>query len=122
MTNDAELISLSAQYCHRFDDGEIDALLALFEADATVEFGGQLATGHDQLATFFTAIRAATTGGRHLCVNHEIAVDGETATGISDFMVVRADGKPPVIGRYDDTYRNGGDRWRFTTRVITVLA
>jgi hypothetical protein len=86
MTNDAELIALSAHYCHRFDDGEIDALLALFEADATVEF------------------------------------DGETATGRSDFMVARADGKPPVIGRYDDTYRNSGDRRRFTTRVITVLA
>jgi hypothetical protein len=122
MTDDAALSKLSAQYCHRFDDGDIDSLLQLFEADATVEFGGKRSTGHDQLATFFAVISAATKGGRHLCVNHELSIEADSATGISDFMVARADGKPPVLGRYDDTYRKSAGRWLFVSRVITPQA
>lgn len=118
MTDDAALAKLTAQYCHRFDDGAMDALLDLFTPDATVEFGGQRPTGHQELAAFFTAIAAATAGGRHLCMNHEFDIDGETAGGVVDFLLMRANGEPPMVGRYHDTYRRADGRWRFATRTI----
>jgi uncharacterized protein (TIGR02246 family) len=118
MSDTAALTTLTAQYCHRFDDGDLEALLDLFDEDATVEFAGQSPTGREQLSTFVAAIAARTKGGRHLCVNHEFAVEGQTARGISDFMLAYVDDRPTVIGRYHDTYRKTDGRWRFASRRI----
>jgi hypothetical protein len=115
---DAELTKLTAQYCHRFDDGEIDALVGLFDADATVEFAGRQSTGHQELAAFFRKIQAATAGGRHLCVNPEFDIYGRSATGVLDFLLMRSNGDPPMLGRYHDSYRRTDGRWLFASRTI----
>ncbi|MBO0676608.1 nuclear transport factor 2 family protein [Mycolicibacterium sp. S2-37] len=120
MSDPADLTTLTAQYCHRFDDGQIDDLLDLFEPDATVDLGGRVSTGHEQLAGFFHGIRKATIGGRHLCVNPEFQVDGDSATGVLDFLLVRVNGDPPTVGRYHDTYRRRDGRWRFAVRQIVT--
>jgi hypothetical protein len=113
-----ELIRLNAQYCHRIDDGELDALLELFDADATIDFAGRRSTGHDQLRQFFTGIQAATAGGRHLCANFDFDVHGTSATGVLDFLLMRTNGDPPMLGRYQDAYRNSDGRWSFASRTI----
>jgi hypothetical protein len=113
-----ELITLAAQYCHRFDDGEFEDLLALFSPEATIELGGQAATGHAALREFFAAVKASVGNGRHLCVNPEFHVDDDSATGLLDFLLTKPDGAPPMVGRYHDQYRKTGGRWQFTTRRI----
>ena len=118
MSDATDLTTLTAQYCHRFDDGEIDELLDLFEADATVDFAGRASTGREQLAAFFEKIGKATAGGRHLCVNPEFHIEGDSATGVLDFLLIRVNGDPPMVGRYHDTYRRRDGRWRFDVRQI----
>ena len=118
MTDIDDLTTLAAQYCHRFDDGEFDALLALFTFEATIELGGQASTGHAALREFFTAVKASVGNGRHLCVNPEFHVDGDTATGLLDFLLTKPDGAPPMVGRYRDEYQKNDGHWQFAVRRI----
>ncbi|KAA0112170.1 nuclear transport factor 2 family protein [Mycolicibacterium sp. P1-5] len=118
MTDFDQLTMLAAQYCHRFDDAEFDDLLALFTAEATIELGGQASTGHAALREFFTAVKASVGIGRHLCVNPEFTVDGDTATGLLDFLLTKPDGTPPMVGRYHDAYQKSDGRWQFAVRRI----
>jgi hypothetical protein len=118
MPDTAALTTLTAQYCHRLDDGQFDALLDLFGSDATIEFRGEAPCGREELSGFFTTIATATNGARHLCVNPEFTVNNASATGVMDFMLAYVDGKPPMLGRYHDTYRKTDGRWLFATRRI----
>ena len=56
--------------------------------------------------------------GRHLCTNSVFAVEGDTATGLSDHLFVGLDADPPQLGRYEDTYRREDGRWRIAARRI----
>jgi hypothetical protein len=59
--------------------------------------------------------------GRHLCTNAVFQVDGDTASGLSDFLFVGLDADAPQVGRYADSYRREDGRWRIAAR-RTLLA
>ena len=56
----------------------------------------------------------------HLVGNSIIEVDGDTATGLSTFVVLRRrEGDEPevqLLGEYDDTFVREDGRWRFQVR------
>lgn len=117
MTDTTELSTVVAEYCHRLDDGRFDELLDLFSSNASVEFMGRSFEG-EKIGRFFTKIREARAG-RHLCANSVFTVDGDSATGLSDYLFVGiADGDPPQAGRYEDRYTREGGHWRIASRRI----
>ena len=113
---------LMADYCHRVDDGDIEAWLELFDGDAEVQFGRRVHTGHAEIRTWIEETRAAATAPtRHHISNAAIDVDGDTATSVSDWILVAAPSNVVACGRYDDAFTRAGGTWRIARRGITML-
>jgi ketosteroid isomerase-like protein len=111
-----------AEYCHRVDDGELAALVALFTPDGELHFGRLTLQGPDALMEFFTKRQGRPEQrGRHLTVNVVVDVEGDAARAVSDYvhLMVRDGAPTPALaGRYRDELVRDGDRWRFRRRVI----
>ena len=54
--------------------------------------------------------------GRHLLSEPLITVDGATATATTDYAFVAKNLTVMSAGRYHDTLRHDGDRWRIASR------
>ncbi len=120
---------LVARYNANGDGGRFDPMLELFADEAVLEVPGQVCRGHDQIRRFFEGV-AANTGGdgaraafiRHFTATHQIDVQGpDEATGRSYYAVLTDRGLDHW-GRYLDTYRRIGGRWRFWHRKVTTDA
>jgi 3-phenylpropionate/cinnamic acid dioxygenase small subunit len=112
-----------AAYCHALDDGRTDDVVALFCADAKIDFEGQgVFEGID-------AIRAAYAGWaprgpqRHLVLNtHVTEREDGRLHAVSD-LVFLAKGESRwavhMVGRYDDVLRRDDGVWRIHRRRAT---
>ncbi|MEE4146255.1 MAG: nuclear transport factor 2 family protein [Halieaceae bacterium] len=123
--------NLIYRYAHHIDDGDLEAVAAMFEAGRIVAVDGQ---GRDTnivgagavLALYrsFTRIYDdnATPHTLHMTSNVLVEVEGDSATAKSYAMVFQAlDTFPlqPVIGvRYRDEFVRAGAGWRFAERRI----
>ena len=105
----AAIMNLTARHNRCYSDGDRAGWIATFRhSGATFTRGGEV----------FTDLRAAFDGGagvRLVAVDHEIAVDGITATQ-SCVAVLYAAATIRATGTYRDTliYERGG--WYFTSR------
>jgi uncharacterized protein (TIGR02246 family) len=114
------------RYMRYNDDGNADAIIELFDADATFQFFGRVIKGRDAIYDFFVTALGTTRqrwtdeGGLfvqprsiHLTANPVIDIDGDHATAESDFLVVdrNDDGRSVVswVGRFRDRFRRVGD-------------
>jgi ketosteroid isomerase-like protein len=111
-----------ATYCHRCDDGDLDAVVELFTSDGVFSSGDVVARGRAALRDFFDARQGrAEQRGRHLTVNSAVHVDGDHATAVSDFVFLRrVDGAavPAIVGRYHDALVHDAGVWRFAQRDV----
>ncbi|CAO5188446.1 Ketosteroid isomerase homolog [Frankia sp. AiPs1] len=112
-----------AQYCHLCDDGRLTELVELFTPDGVFTFGTEH-RGSVAMAAFFDDTQGdPRKRGRHLTVNTDVDVDGDTARAVSDFLFMKVRESGPVItilGRYNDTLRRDGGRWQFARRDVEV--
>ena len=121
--------NLLGRYCELMDAGDFPGLAQLF-ADATLadEHGNVFATGADEIRTMWerqTHLYDGKPRTRHVTANPVIAVDGDSATCTSSYVVFQGTDalplQPIVTGRYADTFaRDGDDRWRFTQRRYAI--
>jgi len=122
---------LVARYNACGDADEIDAMVALFAADAVIEVGdwGRHA-GRSAIRAFFEGVRRPARGGpaserrfiRHFTATHRIDVRGpERASGQCYFAVLTAQGLDHW-GRYLDEYVLEDGVWRFARRQVVVDA
>lgn len=115
-----------ARYCHRLDDGDIDGVLALFTPDGVFSYLGATAHGPDELRAFFARSQGTPElRGKHLTVNVDVQVDGDTATSRADFLYLRAGETgpiPQIAGRYEDDLRRIDGEWRIARRLALPLA
>lgn len=123
----AAIIRLTHAYALANDRFEIDALVALFAPDATIDFtafGMRRYEGRDEIRRYFEKERSVLSHVMHLTSNHVIDVDGETAAGTVYFVataVTRQGNENVARGYYDDAYvRLDGD-WRFAARTMVPL-
>lgn len=123
---DAEQIrKLIARYAQAIDDARYDDLASLFAEDAEWVTPEGSVRGPQGVRDFMSAYRrrgaASDTKTKHLATNSVIDIDGDTATALSDFIVVRsgpADGGTVVrAGRYEDAFTKQDGEWRFAKRV-----
>ncbi|HEX3863345.1 MAG TPA: nuclear transport factor 2 family protein [Stellaceae bacterium] len=116
---------LFVRYTTALDAGAVEAVVACFTTDATLESPaiGVLA-GEASIRDFagrFAALRAAGTQFRHMISNLAVNFDGERAQATCYLLVfITRDGKserlPP--GRYECDLVKLGEDWRFRRRVV----
>jgi len=115
-----EITQLYAAYNLAVDDGDGEAFAGCFVPDGAFDTGGDLITGAEALAAFARSVPAGLPGIRH--VGSNVLVDGnaDAATGRSYLTVVIAGAQPTLFmtGRYRDTLRRDGERWKFVTRIF----
>lgn len=125
MSDRDDIIDLAIGYTWALDTKHLDGLRDIFTVDATSMLHGVECNGVDAIIARIggSTLRLDTT--QHLVGNHQVVVDGDTATHRCQLhsQHVRA-GTPGgelfvVAGRYDDRLARTADGWRITHRVMT---
>ena len=125
---------LVARYNANGDSGRLDAVLALFAEDATLETPQGTCRGHAEIRALFAGAAERTRSGakaeagaaarfiRHFTATHQIDVASETEASGRCYYAVLTDRGLDHWGRYVDAYRRVDGRWRFAHRRVTVDA
>lgn len=109
-------------YCDAVDRAAIDALLALFTADAVIDYGhGRLIVGRDRIGELFRdrLDRYGATSHHASNVTIDPTPDGaEVASSVYAWHLLEDGSHAEVWGRYDDIVvrRSGG--WQLSSRRI----
>ena len=123
-----EILELLARYAHVIDSGDGESYADCFTGDGAIELGrsGLHVQGRAALVEFAREDHARSGAARHLTNSPIIEGDGDGAT--IDVYLLRLyqersgderRGLGPV-GRYHDTLRRVGGRWRFARREVFI--
>lgn len=119
------------RYCHKLDQGDVEAVVALFADDAVLipeyEGSGEHA-GRDAVRAWYSnyshQVNAATRGLRHKISTASIEVDGDQATSVCYLdadAIDKNSGKRSLSGgRYLDRLVRRGGTWQIRERRIVV--
>lgn len=124
-----QLRSLLGRYCDLVDAGDFPAVGELFAEGQLVDDQGQVvARGAAEAAEMF-ATRVKRYDGsprtKHLVLNSQIELDGDTARVRSSYLVLQAVPdrlplQPIITGRYVDTFTRRPEGWAWTERRFGV--
>jgi ketosteroid isomerase-like protein len=109
-----------AQYAQWTDDRRVDDLAGLFTEDAEWTVMDETVTGREAIRAYIATWKPFEVQVKHVTVDSVIDIDGDTATAMSNFIVLYetpAGGVVHRAGRYEDRLRDEGDRWRISRRV-----
>lgn len=116
---------LLARYCFLLDGYRLREFAALFTSDGEwISRNGQ-ATGPAAIEELLRGMVPEPAPGRrrkHFTANIIIDLGGDSATVISNFLVVRDSEAGPVIavaGTYDDTVVRTAEGWKFRSRRLS---
>jgi ketosteroid isomerase-like protein len=139
-----QIEQLLMRYAAAYNTGDADTYVSLFTTDATFELvrnTGEPAflgpfKGREEIRKQWFPQGAGPDAGRrfgamrHVTTNHEIKVNGDTATVRAFFIEVVSNGdnsppgsKPPTIhamGRYEDDLRRVDGQWLFSSRRVVI--
>lgn len=119
-----EIRHLIHHYCFHMDSGRFAELGALFAEDAEWITPYAHVKGPAEITAVMSANVPASPKRVHMTLNSIIEVDGDTATGESNYMVMLegAGGPTPSIcGIYSDKYVRTAAGWRFQRRRLIHL-
>lgn len=114
-------------YCWALDRHEFDRLSEVFLPDATARLGDEECDGIDAIIARVTRALGPLDDSQHIISNHEVAIDGDTATSRcylhAQHVRRTADGGPNfvVAGRYEDRLERTPAGWRIRRRVLTTM-
>lgn len=118
------IIELASAYENAFDEGDLDKHMATWTDGVSFDspFGSfSDEAGYLAWLTGFKAQTVANGGTRHLMTNHEIGIEGDTATMTSYLTILnKADRTIISTGVFTDRLRRTEDGWRFVHRTISV--
>ena len=121
----AAIHDLFARYCCALDNGDVEAVVDCFTADAILKSPVIDISGHEEIRAFasrFAAQRAAGTQFRHMVSNIAMTITGTRATASAYLLVlISKDGNhrslPP--GRYAcELIKGDSGQWRFSHRTV----
>lgn len=126
MTSDEQQVHhLLSDYCWYVDRRDVDAVLALFTADATFDLGhGRVHRGRDELRTMYDRLDAYTATSHH-CTGTRLDLQGDTGTARSAMYAFhrRPDGSELHLwGAYLDELRREEGRWLLLRRTLRASA
>ena len=115
---------LMATYAQALDACRFADVAACFASDGewTTDYGA--ARGPAEIEAFIRGIVPVKGEGpqrKHYITNTIIKVDGETASAVSDYLIVREDGAgliPVMGGTYHDTFVKTPAGWRFSRKEL----
>lgn len=116
---------LLARYCFLLDGYRLPEFAALFAADGEWISRNGNATGPEAIEALLRGLVPEPAPGRrrkHFTANIAIKLSGDTATVLSNFLVVRDSDVGPVIsvaGTYEDTVVRTPDGWKFKSRKLS---
>jgi uncharacterized protein (TIGR02246 family) len=113
-----------AAYCHALDACRFADVASLFTEDAvwTTDYGE--AKGRDAIERMFRSVVPVKGEGpqrKHYITNIIIRVDGDSASSVSDYLIVRESGKdliPVMGGTYKDDWVRQDGTWRFRRKEL----
>ena len=129
MSDADEISALVHSYARLLDDGDVDAVAALFEHStwrslphgSTLRGSAEVRPVYEQLLAQDPPLRT-----KHLLTNLSIAVEPGAKTASSHCYWTVLEGAPgerieiALSGQYTDSFEKVGRAWRFTDRLITV--
>jgi hypothetical protein len=116
---------LLARYCFLLDGFRLGEFAALFIADGEWISRNGNATGSEGIERLLRGLVPEPAPGKrrkHFTANIIIELAGDSATVISNFLVVRDSPTGPTIavaGTYDDTVVRTSDGWKFQSRRLS---
>lgn len=120
----AELLELVARHAQLTDDGDWETRVGLYAEDGEfTSLDGVVRRGSDELREAFSATAGRITG-KHITSNTVLTLDGDRASGLTDYAFFMVTGDaivPGSVGRYQDEFVKGSDGWRFRSRRIVPL-
>jgi 3-phenylpropionate/cinnamic acid dioxygenase small subunit len=129
MSDHEELTALVHSYARLLDEGDLDAVVALFDHSTWRSLpNGSLLRGSEEVKPVYVTLMAQSGKRRtkHLITNLTITVDPDATTASSHCHWTVLEGAPggpigPTLsGQYTDAFEKVRDGWRFTDRLITV--
>jgi ketosteroid isomerase-like protein len=119
------IMDLMARYSHAVSDRRYEDFGALYTEDGgLVDDRGFRAVGPAAMAQYVREAQRSWGAFLQINVNISLDVDGDTATGSSDYVILRMDeGQLRLFtgGRYEDEFRRTPDGWKFAARRITPI-
>jgi ketosteroid isomerase-like protein len=122
--------ALIHSYARLLDEGDIDAVVALFEHSTWRSLPhGSILRGSAGVRPIYEQLIVRQNGRptKHLITNLSIDVPHADATAAAShcyWTVIQASPGTPVTidlsGQYTDTFQKVDDRWRFADRLVTV--
>jgi uncharacterized protein (TIGR02246 family) len=117
----AGILRLLASYCQYLDNADLDRLVELWAEDGEFCAVGSTSAGRPAIRKFLEPFMEGERAGgtKHLTMNSVIDVTGDTAMGVSDFLVIQRREDRVVtsrVGQYHDEYVRAAGEWRFKSR------
>jgi ketosteroid isomerase-like protein len=128
LLDERDIVAVAFRYCRALDTKDWPALSDVFLPDATAD----LSSGVDLIGIDAIVGRIRTALGhldlsQHLVGNHEVTIDGDTATHRcylqAQHVRQAASGGPNYLvgGRYEDRLVRTPNGWRIAHRTLTVM-
>lgn len=127
MSDREDITQLTIDYCWALDTGRWDDLRSVFTADATADLGRGGQSGIDEIIQRVSSALGPLDDSQHMVSNHQISIDGTTATGRCYLQAQHIRRGTPggelymVAGRYEDRYVKTEAGWRITYRRIVNM-
>lgn len=121
------IIDLAIAYTWALDTRQFDQLDAVFAADATADLHGVRCDGRDAIVARIERPLTLLDATQHLIGNHQVHVDGDTATHRCYLQSQHVKRGTPggdnylIGGIYDDRLARTADGWRITHRTMTAV-
>jgi ketosteroid isomerase-like protein len=119
-----DIIALTIDYTWALDTKQLDRLRDIFADDATASLHGVDCDGVDAIIARIGGAITRLDATQHLIGNHQVAVDGDTATCRcqlhSQHVLRGTEGGDNFVvgGYYSDQLRRTPGGWRITHRVM----
>lgn len=120
------VIDVAIRYTWALDFHDWDALDQVFLPDATADFmRPKLEEGIDQIKARIQRSLGPLDGSQHICGNHQVSIDGDTATHrcymhAQHIRNGTENGSLYVVaGYYEDKMERTADGWRIRFRKLT---
>ena len=115
---------IMARYCHALDAGRFGEVAGLFlpQGEWTTDYGAAIGPAAiETLLRNTVPLKGEGPQRKHYITNIIIALDGDTAECISDYLVIRESGHgliPVMGGTYKDRFRRQDGRWLFARKEL----
>ena len=128
VVDEQAVIDVAIRYTWALDFGDWDGLDQVFLPEATADFGGpETEVGIDAIKARIRRSLEPLDGSQHLCGNHQVSIDGDTATHrcymhAQHIRKEVEDGSLYVVaGYYEDRMERTPEGWRIAHRTLTPM-